>query len=183
MAVRKLLAQDDSQEAQWLKIDSNSKYINNHSSEWQFLFGPNSEPTNSAQVLKLAAQLDTVTLDTIRFIGYLYNPKTGGIDNASGVTFNIYRVEDINTPQWNDLFITTIPGVLQSNSYYFTDASISSLTGAILDGDTTLMIEGVATRSGTTYRDRIYVNHLGVYQSIVSLRQAVDFLDITKKDI
>ena len=51
-----------------------------------------------------------------------------------------------------------------------------------MDGDTTLMIEGVAIRSGVTYRDRIYVNHLGVYDSIIRLRNAVDFLDITKLD-
>lgn len=180
--IRKIVAQDENDTNQWLKIDHSSRYIVNDSPEWQWLFGPNSALNNSSQILKLAAQLDTNTLDKIRIIGYLYNPTNGTIDSASGITFNIYKVADITIPKWDDQFIVSLSGVLQSNSYYFNDIDISSLTGTSLDGDTTLMIEGVATRLGVTYRERIYVNHLGVYQSIIRLRQDVDFLDITKQD-
>lgn len=180
---RKLVAQDDNQDNQWLKVDHDSRYIVNASSDWQFLFGPNSELSTSGQVLKLAAQLDTTTLDKIRLIGYLYNPKNGSVDSSSGVVFSIYSVNDITNPKWNDQFITTLVGTVQNNSYYFSEINISALTGTSLDGDTTLMIEGVATRLGVTYRDRIYVNHLGVYESVIRLRQDVDFLNITKKDL
>lgn len=180
--VRKIVAQDDNDDNQWLKIDHDSRYIINDADDWQFLFGPNSVLSNSSQVLKLAAQLDTNTLDKIRLIGYLYNSRNGTIDNAAGVTFKIYRVTDITTPKWDDQLITSVSGVFQSNSYYFKDLAISSLTGTNLDGDTTLMIEGTATRLGITYRDRIYVNHLGVYDSIVRLRNDVEFLDVTKQD-
>lgn len=181
--IRRLVAQDDNDENQWLKVDHDSRYIVNDMDDWQFLFGPNSVLSNSSQVLKLAAQLDTNTLDKIRIIGYLYNPTTGAVDSSSGVTFTVYRVSDITNPKWNDTLITTLNGTLQSNSYYFTDINVSALTGTSMDGDTTLMIEGVATRLGVTYRDRIYVNHLGVYESIIRLRQDVDFLNITKKDL
>ncbi len=180
--IRKWVAQDNSEENQWLKIDHSSRYIINHSSEWQPIFNVGSVLNNSAQVLKLAAQLDTNTLDKIRIIGYLYNSVQGSIDNAASIVFNIYRVTDVVTPRWDDQLITTLTGDLQSNSYYFKDISISSLTGTSLDGDTTLMIEGVATRLGVTYRDRIYINHLGVYDSIVRLRSDVEFLDVTKLD-
>lgn len=180
--IRKWVAQDDSEENQWLKIDHSSRYIVNHSPEWQPIFNANSTLDNSSQVLKLAAQLDTSTLDKIRLIGYLYNSVQGSIDSAASVSFSIYKVADITTPKWDDQLITTISGDLQSNSYYFKDISISSLTGTSLDGDTTLMIEGVAIRLGVTFRDRIYVNHLGVYSSIIKLRQDVDFLDVTKLD-
>lgn len=182
MAVRRLLAQDDTQEAQWLKVDSISRYIENHSEEWQFLFGPGSEPTNSVQVIKLAAEFDTNNLDAIRVIGYLYNTVNGTIDNAASCIFNIYRVEDITSPKWNDLLIYNTTGTLQSNSYFYTDINVNLLTGTSLDGDTTLMIEGVINRLGRNYRDRIYVNHLGVYGSILQLRQDVEFLDLTKLD-
>ena len=180
--IRKWVAQNDSEENQWLKIDHSSRYIVNHSPEWQPIFNANSTLNNSAQVLKLAAQLDTSTLDKIRIIGYLYNPVQGSIDNAASIVFKIYRVADITSPKWDDQLITTITGDLQSNSYYFKDINVSLITGASLDGDTTLMIEGVATRLGVTYRDRIYVNHLGVYDSIVRLRGDVEFLDVTKLD-
>jgi hypothetical protein len=179
---RKWIAQDENDCNQWLKIDHSSRYIINHSPEWQPIFNTNSTLSNSSQVLKLAAQLDTNTLDKIRMIGYLYNPVTGTIDSAAGVTFSIYKVVDITTPKWDDQLITSVGGIFQSNSYYFKDILISALTGANLDGDTTLMIEGVATRLGITYRDRIYVNHLGVYDSIIRLRNDVEFLDVTKLD-
>lgn len=181
--IRRLLAQDSGDENQWLKVDHNSRYIANNEDYWQFLFGPNSSLNNSSQVLKLAAQFDTTTLDKIRLVGYLYNPTTGSIDNAATVSFSIYKVQDITNPKWEDNFIVTIPGVLQSNSYFFAEILTSSLPGTSLDGDTTLMIEGVSVRSGITYRDRIYVNHLGVYDSVVRLRQEDDFLFITKKDL
>lgn len=179
---RKLLAQDNNEENQWLDVDHDSRYIVNVSPEWQFLFGPNSALSTSSREIKLAAQLDTSTLDKIRIVGYLYNSANASTDSAASATFSIYRVEDITTPKWNEVFITNLTGVEQSNNYYFADIAISSITGASLDGDTTLMIEGTVTRSGVTYRDRIYVNHLGVYDSVVRLRNAVDFLDITKLD-
>ena len=179
---RKWVAQHDSEENQWLRVDHSSRYIINHSPEWQPLFNLNSALTNSTQVLKIAAQLDTNTLDKIRVIGYLYNSNQGSVDNAASVTFRIYKVADITTPKWDDQFVTTLVGDLQSNNYFFKDVNISSITGASLDGDTTLMIEATAIRSGVTYRDRIYVNHLGVYESIVKLKKDIEFLDITKQD-
>lgn len=183
MAVsRKWVAQNDSEENQWLKIDHSSRFIVNHNPEWQPIFNVNSTLTNSTQVLKLAAQLDTTTLDKIRIAGYLYNPTHGNIDNAASVTFKIFKVADMTIPKWDDQLITTLTGDLQSNSYYFKDINVSSLTGTSLDGDTTLMIEGIATRLGVIYRDRIYINHLGVYDSIIQLKKAIDFLDITKQD-
>lgn len=178
----KLLATDNTEDNQILKVDSAQRYIVNDTSDWQFLFGPNSAPTNSTQVIKIAAQLDTETLDSIRIIGYLYNPVTGSIDSSSGVTFNVYYVTKNLSPAWRDDFITSLTGVLESNSYYYSNVLISSLTGTSLDGDTTLMIEAVATRLGRTYRDRIYVNHLGVYGSIIDLRNDVQFLNATKLD-
>jgi hypothetical protein len=180
--IRKWIAQDNSEENQWLKIDHSSRYIVNHSPEWQPIFSVASTLSNSAQALKIAAQLDTNTLDKIRMIGYLYNPNQGTVDNAASVTFKIFKVTDITAPKWDDQLITTVSGILQINSYYFKDISISSLTGTSLDGDTTLMIEATAIRLGVTYRERIYVNHLGVYDSVLRLKKDIEFLDITKQD-
>lgn len=180
---RKWVAQDNSEENQWLKVDHSSRYIVNHSPEWQPIFSSNSTLNNSSQFLKLAAQLDTNTLDKIRLVGYLYNHVQGSIDNAASVLFKIYKVTDIASPKWDDQLITTLAGSLQSNNYYFSDINISSIVGTNLDGDTTLMIEGVAIRLGVTYRERIYVNHLGVYDSVLRLKRDVEFLDITKKDL
>lgn len=180
MAINRILVAQDGDENQILKTDNITKFLVNHCSEWQFLFNPNSELTNSAQVVKLSAEFDTTTFNKIRMVGYLYNTVSGGIDSASSCIFNIYRVAQGN---WNDVLITTITGDLQPNSYYFKDIDLSSLSPADLDGDTTLMIECFIVRLSQTYRDRIYVNHLGVYDSIVRLKSDIEFLDISKQDL
>lgn len=180
---RKIVAQDENYDNQWLKVDHASRYIENDNNDWQFLFGPNSELTNSIQLLKIAAELDGATLDKIRMIGYLYNQNTGNVDTAGSVTFNVYRVVDSTSPKWDDVLITTQSGVVQTNGYFFKDISISSLTGASLDGETTLMIEVVAVRSGTTYRDRIYANSLGIFDSVLRNKKDIRFLRITKQDV
>jgi hypothetical protein len=179
---RKIVAQCNDDENQWLKVDHASRYLVNDDDDWQFLFGPNSSLNNSTQVLKLAAQLDTSTLDKIRLVGYLYNPTNGTIDNAASVLFKIYKVTDVTSPKWDDQYITSVSGAFQSNNYWFADILVSALTGTSLDGDTTLMIEGISVRSGVTFRDRVYVNHLGVYESIIRLRNDVVFLNLTKQD-
>jgi hypothetical protein len=175
----KWLAQYDSEESQTLKQDSSQRFIVNNGPEWQIIFGPNSAFSSSSQILKIAAQFDTDDFSSIKFAAYLFNTATGSIDNAGSCTFKIYRV---HPPDWSESLIVTIPGSQLSNHYFFSDVLSTSLSPAELDGDSTLMIEATMVRLGQTYRDRIYVNHLGVYDSIVRLRNDIEFLDITKKD-
>lgn len=177
--VKRIVAQDDNDDNQWLKIDHNSRYITNDIDDWQWLFGPNSFLSSSKQIIKIGAQFDTETLEKIRLVAYLYNTTHGSIDNAATITFNIYKVEDLTNPKWNDTLLLTIPGIQQSNSYFFNEANLS---GIDLDGEITLMVEAIALRLGVTYRDRLYVNHLGIYDSILKLRSDVQFLDLTKLD-
>ena len=182
MAISRILVAQDQEDCQVLNTDNRQRYIVNYESNWQLLFGPGSELSSSTQVLKISAELDTENFQKIRLIGYLYNPITGGIDGAGNCEFRIHRVVKTTNPNWSDVFITSIAGTLQSNGYYFAEVNISDITGANLDGDTTLMIEAFSDRLSTKYRERVYINHLGVYDSIVRLRQDVEFLDITKKD-
>lgn len=182
MPTRKLLAHDNHDEHQILAIDNIKRYIMNDSEDWQFLLGPSSSFTTSQQVIKLAGEFDTNDFNHIRVVGYLYNTYSGTVDNSSSCVFKVYKVAAPGSPPWNDELIHTVSGSQISNSYYYTSIDLSSIPSANLDGDTTLMIEGTVTRLGRTYRDRIYVNHLGVYDSITRLRNQVTFLDLTKKD-
>lgn len=176
--IRKLVAQDDNDDNQWLKVDHDSRYIENDMDDWQFLFGPNSVLSTSSQIIKIAARLNDQTFNNIQVTAYLYDQKTGSISNAASCVFNIYKV---TVPTWNDTFITTINGVQQPNQYFYVNPTIASLGIDLIGGDT-LMIEGVIVRLGVTYRDRIYVNHLGIYNSVIKLKQDVEWLDITKLD-
>lgn len=177
---RKLIAQDENDVNQWLRVDHDQRYIVNDSPEWQFLFGPNSVLTNSSRVLKISGQFDTSDLDSVRFISYLYNPVTGGIDNATSCSFNIYKVD--NGSSWTETLLDTFTGTLQANQYFYADRTLASLSPADLTGDTSLMVEVVVTRLTETYRDRIYLNHLGIYDSFLRLKQDVEYLDLTKQD-
>lgn len=180
MAITRRLVNQTDEDTQYLRIDHPNRFIMNDKKDWQFLFGPNSSFGSSAQVLKIAAQLDTETLSDIKFIAYLYNPVTGNVDKAASCVFNVYRV--LPTAGWFDNLITTFSGVIQSNSYFFAEKTITDLSPSDLDGDNSIMIEVVATRLSNTYRDRVYINHLGIYDSVVRLRNEVEFLDLTKQD-
>jgi len=182
MATRKLVAHDSHEDHQILATDNIKRYIMNDSEDWQFLLGPSSSFTSSAQIIKLAGEFDTNDFNHIRVVGYLYNTYSGTIDNSASCTFRIYKVANPGSPPWDDQLLHTVAGTQIPNSYYYVSIDLSSLASASLDGDTTLMIEGTIVRMGRTYRDRIYVNHLGVYDSVTRLRNDVQWLNLSKKD-
>lgn len=177
---RRLVAQDESYDNQWLKVDHASRYVVNDSKDWQFLFGPNSILNNSVPVVKLAAKFNEDTLSNIQVVGYLYDSIGAAVLNSANCVFNIYK---IGAPDWTETFITSLPGSQLANNYFYINPDVSTFPTINFDGEESIMIEASMVRLGVTYRDRIYVNHLGVYDSIVRLRNDVDFLDITKKDL
>lgn len=176
---RKIVAQDNSEENQWLKVDHSSRFIQNSGPEWQFLFGINSALTPSDFVLKLSAKFDELLLGTIKMVGYLYSPSNATIGNLSTCTFKVFN---ITIPDWTEVLIDTFSGVQLSNSYFYSNPTIADLAPSILNGASSLMIECTATRLGVTYRDRVYFNHLGVYDSIVNLKRDINYLELTKVD-
>lgn len=177
---RRLVAQDESYDNQWLKVDHDTRYIVNDVEEWQMLLGPNSNLSNSSPVIKLAAKFNTDTLGNIQIVAYLYDNLTASILNSADCVFNIYKV---SSPDWSEVYLQTLTGSQLPNNYYYTNPNINTFPSVNFDGEDTIMIEASVVRLGITYRDRIYVNHLGVYGSILQLRNAVDFLDITKRDL
>lgn len=177
--VRKLLAHDENDENQWLKVDSRKRFVQNNSDCWQFLFGPNSELSTSTHILKIAGEFNKETLDTLRLAAYLYNQVDGTIGSISTCTFNVYLV---NSPNWTEQLVYSTVASPTANSYYFSDISTNLLVGVDLFGGDTLMIEVIAVRLNETYRERIYINHLGIYDNARRLRNDVDWLDISKLD-
>lgn len=176
---RKFVAQNQ-EECQILNMDAVDRFIVNQGHEWQFLFGPASVLSNSDLVIKMAARFNSETFDGIKVIAYLYEAASGSISNAASATFDVYKV---STTTWEDEFINTFPSLQLPNSYYYRELTEADLGGIALDGENTLMIEVVVTRLSDVYRDRIYINHLGVYDSVIRLRKDVDFLNITKQDL
>lgn len=174
-----LISQIDD-DIQALRVDYAGRYIQNSSEDWQFLFGPNSVLRPNILILKNAGQFNAVNLDSIKIIGYLYNTSNGTVAAAGSCQFNVYLV---SASSWSETLLGSYVSTVLPNNYHYKEISISALLPADLDGDSSLMIECVINRLSDTYRDRIYLNHLGSYDSIVRLRNDVDFLTITKQDI
>jgi hypothetical protein len=177
---RRLVAQDDNDDNQWLKIDHDSRYIVNDADDWQFIFGPASELSNSTQIIKITARFDDATFNNLKVIAYLYDTQNNSIGNAASCTFKFYSV---NTPDWTESLINTSSGTQLANNYFYLNPLLSTFSPLNFQGGDTLMIEATIVRLGVTYRDRVYINHLGIYDNVTRLRQDVDFLSITKRDM
>lgn len=175
---RKFVAQDQ-EECQILRMDNIDPFIVNASEEWQFLFGPNSELTTSDLKINIAAQFNTDNFDGIKIIAYLYEDQTGNVASLGTCSFSVYL---ITSPNWQDTLINSFSASLLPNSYMYKELTLADLVGVDLDGSTTLMIEALGVRLGTVFRKRIYLNHLGIYDSFLRLKQEVEWLDISKLD-
>ena len=165
---------------QALRVDFAGRYIQNSSEDWQFLFNSNSVLTPNVLVLRHHGQFDTSDFNSIKLAAYLYNASNGTIAAGATCTFNVYRV---SVSGWSETLINTFSGVVQPNNYFYIDIPLSSLSPAELDGDNTIMVECVFTRLSETFRERIYLNHLGSFGSIIRLKNRVDFIEISKKNI
>lgn len=178
MAVRRLVAQPDGRN-QILKMDNAKRFIQCYGKGWQFLFGPNSALSNNQQIIKIAAEFNKQTYDGIYLTAYLFGQQQGTIDSANTCTFDVYSV---NGSGWTETLINTVSGTVGPNSYFSASLPAASLFGVDLDGEDTVMIQATIVRLGNVYRDRIYLNHAGIVDSLNRVKQRVDFLSITKLD-
>lgn len=176
--VRTWVAQDED-DAQCLRVDFAGRYIQVQDDAWQPIFGPNSALTGSDRVVRIAAEFDPVSFTKLRLAAYLYNRANASIDNASSCEFRLFVVQQ---PTWDDSYKFSVSGSQLPNQYFFAEANVSGFAPVEFDGAPTLMIEATVKRLTETYRDRIYVNHLGIYDSFVRLKQEVDFMDLVKLD-
>lgn len=158
-----------------LKIQPDFKPIANHQ-----LINPltRNRPAKNNQIeVTLWAQFNTSSFDGINLVGFL--TKNAEPISSSGCIFDIYSVS--NDGLWAEFFVASVVGTLSGQKFV---ASIpqSALNPVELDGDVTLAIKMTLRRASTVFSKKIYVNHLGVYDSIVRLRDEVEFQFITKKD-
>lgn len=127
--------------------------------------------------LKLAAKFNSNTFDGI----YLTSVLLKGVDpsTSANCVFEVYSIS--NDGLWTETLLTTVSGVPQSSR--FIAAVPASLLGAAdIDGSTTLAVKCSVQRQSDTFTNKIYVNHLGIFESLFLLKQEVEFLDLTKLD-
>lgn len=133
--------------------------------------------SNKDYSVKLWGKFDTVNFDGIQLMCYLH--KKEEILQTSECTFKVYKVEPNS---WDESFLFENVGVYSTNKFVLSVTQAQLGVTAELDGDYTLAIEASIKRGTKAFKSKIYLNHLGVYDSIFRLRQDVEFLDITKVD-
>lgn len=129
---------------------------------------------------KVWAKFDVTDFDGIQLLAYI-NKNNNQIIHGANCTFTVNLINTNST--WNETFLYSTSGTQQINGSFIADVTQTNLGSTNeLDGELTLSIECEIYRFGKKYKNKIYVNHLGVYDSIIRLRQEVEFLFVTKKD-
>lgn len=176
---KSLLAPNKTSRWQVVILDARPPFYVTQNRKWQMLFGPETVFSASEQILKIGVEFDKDDFNSVRFAAYLYHPASGTVSSAGTCSFKVFKV---TTPTWTEELVNTFNGVPTYNSYFFADVLSTSFPGVDFFGGDTIMVEATVTRLGETYRDRVYVNHLGIYDNVDRLRKDVQFLDITKLD-
>lgn len=181
MATRRIRATVNNKYVQSLKLKTERKLVLTPAADYNsIVFTKTHRAFDPRSVkLKMWAKFNTQDFDGIHLIAGIYRDSEKGLNSASCL-FKVYYV-DANQ-NWGRTLVFSGNAVFQNGQWILpvTQANLGSLTE--LDGERTFMIEAEITRQKKTYKNRIYVNHLGVYDSIVRLRSDVQFLDLNKLD-
>ncbi len=133
----------------------------------------------SNQKIDLWAKFNTNTFDGIQLVAWLEDVDTNILGSAQ-CQFKVYYVNTAN--DWGQTLIHTVNGTASNGKWVASPSQTDLGSDNVIDGDRTLMIEAILSKWGRSYTKKIYLNHLGVYDSIVRLRNDIDFLDIIKAD-
>lgn len=126
---------------------------------------------------RLWVKFDSDTFDGIHILGFLADRE----NEISSTNCNFVINSVSNDGVWAESLVASGAGI--PNGTRFTLSVPSSSFGSLsLDSETTLSVTMTIERQGLQYKKKIFVNHLGVYESVFKLRQDVEFLDITKVD-
>jgi len=126
------------------------------------------------------AKFNTQTFDGIQLVAWLSDQEFNDKSSAS-CTFNIYYISADNN--WDATIIATVSGT--ANGQKWTATCDQSTLGPAneLSGERTLLVESVLNRLSKTYKNRSYVNHLGIYDSLIRLKNDLEFVKVTKMDV
>ena len=183
MSTRRIRATINSSYVQPLKLATGRKLVLTPSAHYNsVLFTKKHKSgtlTDSITKAKLWAKFDGTNFDGVHLVAYLSKDDVSPIASGS-CTFRVYYVTDTST--WTDTLIHTVAGTLTSGKWTAAPTQVDLGVSNELDGERTLRIEAELTRLGKTYKTSVYVNHLGIFDSLFRLKQEVEFLDITKQD-
>jgi hypothetical protein len=181
MATRRIRATVNNKYTQPLKLKTGRKLVVTPAADYNSIVFTKKHKAFDAKTIKAKvwAKFNGINFDGIHMVAGLYAENERRLNSAS-CSFNVYYV-DANQ-NWNQTLVYTGSASLVGSRWVLpaTQANLGSLTE--LDGERTLMIEATITRLGKEYKSAVYVNHLGIFDSLFRLKEEVEFLSITKKD-
>lgn len=124
----------------------------------------------------LHAKFNASLMDGIQFIAEL---KKGSKTIQSALAHFVLSV--VNPANWTETFISN---VVASNSNGTHTATINQATLGLneLSGKQVYSVSVEIVRKRFKYRKKIYINHLGCFDSLIRLRQNIELLQIEKLD-
>ncbi len=181
MARRKVTMLTNNQYVQPLKVTFNNKKVIAANAAYNSIVTKISyeKPQNKDYNVKAWLRFNSDTFDGVQLVGSLVRGKN--TKTIAGCTFKVYSIDLTNS--WVETLRTTVSGVAISGNRFSASVLEAVLAPADLTGEITYKIEVDVVRLGKTYSDVFYFNHLGIYDSFIRLKNDVEFLDITKKDL
>lgn len=181
MANRRVTMLTNNQYVQPLKVSFNNKKVITPNAAYNSIVTKVTyeKPQKRDYQVKAWLRFNSDTFDGVQLVGSLVRGKD--TKKIAGCTFKVYSIDLSNS--WVETLRTTVSGTAISGNRFSASVLESALAPADLTGEITYKIEVDITRLGKTYSDVFYFNHLGIYDSFIRLKNDVEFLDITKKDL
>jgi hypothetical protein len=180
MASRRVSMLTNNKYVQPLKLLFNSKkLIAPNSAYTSILTKPDFvRPSKKDLKLKSWLRFNSETFDGIQVFAALI--ENGKLRSLAECSFSIYLIDAENN--WSQTFLASVDGVSVDGVNFSATFSESDLSPAFLTGELTFKMEAKAKRFSKNYSDVSFFNHIGIYDSLVRLKNELEFLDISKVD-
>jgi hypothetical protein len=180
MATRRIRSTVNNSYVQPLKLRIGRKIVITPSASYNSILFTQKHRAHSSLLsnVRIWAKFNASAFDGIQMIAWLED-KDKEVTSTASCEFKVYYID---TNNWNQTLIFTGSGTASGTRWVASPNQAALGLNNDLDGERTLMIEASLTRWGDTYKNTVYVNHLGIYDSFIRLKNDVEFLDITKLD-
>lgn len=131
---------------------------------------------------KLLSLKTHASFDSDNFNGFYVNLRLD--ENGSNKSFSLTSIDIyfVDQSDWSEVFILSKPVIQMPDLSYTVHVTSSDLSSYDPIGQEVFLISANATRKRAKFLSKTYFNHLGIYDSVFTLKQDLDFTYLTKRD-
>lgn len=127
--------------------------------------------------LKAHAKFNADAMNGIQILARL--ERDGKITSSVISTIRVYRVNEAN---WAETLVATVSPIEISNGVFTATITQATLGLNELSGMETYSFEVEASRKRKRFFSKIWLNHLGCFDSILRMKNELHYLNLTKLD-